>query len=100
MPSLLAGQVGAFSFPWQPHPLSITLQRPTTHKAAQHHSLPAPIIDADLDKEAAALIGTVVQVNGALVVSALGQIGAVAQHPVELHHGREQAEGVEAHSAK
>jgi oligoribonuclease (3'-5' exoribonuclease) len=67
--------------------MRIVLQRHTIHEAAQHHSLTTPLINTYLDKEAAALVGTVVEVDGAFIISTLGQIGAMLDYPVELHHG-------------
>jgi hypothetical protein len=44
------------------YPVRIILQCLRVAEAAQHHRLPAPIIDAYLDKEAAAITGAVRQV--------------------------------------
>jgi hypothetical protein len=55
----------------QPHPLRIILQRPATNKAAQYHGLPRQLINTHLDKEAAAVVFTVVEIDAALVIPAL-----------------------------
>nr|GFA41366.1 hypothetical protein [Tanacetum cinerariifolium] len=53
--------------------MRIILQRYATDEAAQHHSLSPAVINAHLDKEAAALVGAVVEVDTALNVPGLGQ---------------------------
>jgi hypothetical protein len=45
--------------------MRIILQRYRASKAAQHHSLPPAVIKSYLHKEAAALIGAVVQLDAA-----------------------------------
>jgi hypothetical protein len=42
-------------FSGQPHPVRIILQRPATDEAAQHHRLPAAVVNTYLHKEAAAV---------------------------------------------
>jgi hypothetical protein len=62
--------------------------------------MPPAIVNTHLDKEAAALIGTVVEVDTAFVAPALGQVGAVPKYSGQLHDGQEQAEGVETYVSK
>lgn len=78
----------------------IVLQRHATLKAPKHHRLPPAIIHADLDKESAAHVGVMVEVDVAVLIPALGQVGAMLEYPVELHDGAEQTEGVEGHHRK
>jgi hypothetical protein len=75
--------------------MRVILQRHCTHEVTSHKKLLT--IHADLDKEAPALIGTVVEVDAAVLVPALGQVGAVLEHPVQLHDWGEEAECVESH---
>jgi hypothetical protein len=55
----------------QPHVVAVVLQRLTTDEAAQHYGLLLTLIIAHLNKEAAARIGQVVEVNAALILPAL-----------------------------
>ena len=56
----------------KPHPLRKVLERLAADEAAQHHGLPAAAVEADLHKEASALVSTVVEVDATLVVPTLG----------------------------
>jgi hypothetical protein len=82
----------------QLHIMAIILQRPTIDKAAQHLCLPPTVINAHLDKEAAAVVFAVVEVDATLIIPALGWVGAMTDDPEQLHDGREFAEGVEVHA--
>ena len=61
--------------------MRIILQRPTIDKAAQHHGLPPAVINTHFDKEAAAVALAVVEIDAALVIPALGQVGIMVQLP-------------------
>lgn len=56
--------------------MRILLRWPAAHETVQYHGLPAPVIDAYLDKEVAALILAVVKVDAAFLLPALRQVGA------------------------
>jgi len=62
--------------------VAIILQRHATDKAPEHYRLLLTVVHADLDKEAPALVGAVIEVD-ALIVSfpVLGQEGAMLEHP-------------------
>ena len=101
VPECLAAGGGAVLLPWQLHPMRVILQRLCVDEAAQHHRLPAPVINTHLYKEAAPIWpSAVIEIDAALVIPALGQIGAVVYHPVQLHDGGELLEGVEGHGCK
>jgi hypothetical protein len=53
--------------------MRIIFQRLRVDEAAKHHGLPPAVINTHLDKEAAALIGTVVEVDAAFIVPALAR---------------------------
>jgi hypothetical protein len=70
---------------WQLHFMCIIVQWHTTNETAEHYGLPPAVINAYLHKEAAALIGAVVEVDASLILPSLGQVGTVLEHPVQLH---------------
>ncbi len=79
--------------------MCVILQRSAIHEAAKHHGLPVSVLDTHFDKKAATIARTVVEVDAALI-PALGQVGTVLYHSVELHDRRELLEGVKRHASK
>jgi len=72
--------------------MGIIIKWPATDEAAQHHGLPPAIIDAHPRRISRDFIGVVVEIDTTLIISALGQIGAVVQHPIEtMAESRQEA---------
>ena len=80
--------------------MTIIIYSHATYEASQHHRLLLAVVYAHLDRESAAHVGVMVEVDVAVLIPALGQVGAMLEYPVELHDGAEQTEGVEGHHRK